>query len=39
MIAPVHPELGRELQHGRREDLDRALQGCRWARRRPQEER
>ena len=39
MIGPVHPEVGRELQHVRREDLDRALRGCRLARRRPQEER
>lgn len=39
MIGPIHPELGRELQHGRREDLDRALRGCRRARRRPEEER
>ena len=39
MIAPVHPELGRELQHGRREDIDRALRGCRRARRSPKDDR
>ena len=39
MIAPVHPELGRELLRGRREDIDRALRGCRRARRSPKGER
>lgn len=34
MIGPVHPEMSRELQHGRRNDIDRALRGCRLAVRR-----
>jgi hypothetical protein len=29
MIGPVHPEVGRELQHARREEIERALRGCR----------
>jgi hypothetical protein len=40
MIGPMHPEVGRALQGARRDDLDRALKGCRRAtRRRPREER
>jgi hypothetical protein len=31
MIGPVHPEMGRELQHARREEIVRALKGCRRA--------
>ena len=34
MIGPVHPEVLRELQHARRDDIDRALHGCRRAVRR-----
>jgi hypothetical protein len=34
MIGPVHPEVGRELQHGRRDDIERTLRGCRRAVRR-----
>jgi len=29
MIGPVHPEMGRELQRARREEIVRALKGCR----------
>jgi DNA-binding transcriptional ArsR family regulator len=31
MIGPVHPEVGRELQRARREEIVRALKGCRRA--------
>ena len=31
MIGPVHPEMGRELQRARREEIVRALKGCRHA--------
>jgi hypothetical protein len=31
MIGPVHPEVGRELQRARREEMVRALKGCRHA--------
>jgi len=31
MIGPVHPEMGRELQRARREEIVRALKGCRRA--------
>ena len=31
MIGPVHPEMARELQHARREEIVRALKGCRRA--------
>lgn len=31
MIAPVHPEMGRELQRARRDEIVRALKGCRRA--------
>ena len=31
MIGPVHPEMGRELQRTRREEIVRALKGCRRA--------
>jgi hypothetical protein len=39
MIGPVHPEMQRELQHDRRQDIDRALQGCRRVVRRRRGER
>jgi hypothetical protein len=39
MIGPVHPEMLRELQHDRRQDIDRALRGCRRAERRRGERR
>jgi hypothetical protein len=39
MIGPIHPEVGRALQDARRDDLDRALKGCRRADRRRGEER
>jgi hypothetical protein len=29
MIGPLHPEMGRELQRARREEIVRALKGCR----------
>jgi hypothetical protein len=29
MIGPVHPEVLRELQHDRPDDIDRASRGCR----------
>jgi hypothetical protein len=29
MIGPVHPEVLRELQHERRDEIHRALRGCR----------
>lgn len=29
MIGPVHPEVGRELQRARREEIVRTLRGCR----------
>jgi hypothetical protein len=31
MIGPVHPEVGRELQRARREEIVRTLRGCRHA--------
>ena len=31
MIGPVHPEMGSELQRVRREEIVRALKGCRRA--------
>jgi hypothetical protein len=31
MIGPVHPELGRELQRARHEEILRLLRGCRRA--------
>ena len=31
MIGSVHPEVSRELQRARREEIDRALEGCRRA--------
>ena len=31
MIGPVHPEMSRELQRARREEIVRALKGCRSA--------
>jgi hypothetical protein len=31
MIGSVHPEVGRELQRVRREEIVRALKGCRRA--------
>jgi hypothetical protein len=31
MIGPVHPEVGRELQRARREEIVRTLRGCRRA--------
>jgi hypothetical protein len=31
MIGPVHPEVGRELQRARREEIVRTLKGCRRA--------
>ncbi len=31
MIGPVHPEMGRELLRARREEIVRALKGCRHA--------
>ena len=31
MIGPVHPEVGRELQRARREEIIRTLRGCRHA--------
>jgi hypothetical protein len=31
MIGPIHPELGRELQRTRREEIVRSLKGCRRA--------
>jgi hypothetical protein len=31
MIGSVHPEVGRELQRARREEIDRAVKGCRRA--------
>ena len=31
MIGPVHPEVGRELQRARREEIVRTLNGCRHA--------
>jgi hypothetical protein len=31
MIGPVHPEVGRELQRVRRQEIVRALRGCRRA--------
>jgi hypothetical protein len=31
MIGPVHPELGREMQNTRQEEIARALKGCRRA--------
>lgn len=31
MIGPVHPEVGRELQRTRREEIVQALKGCRRA--------
>ena len=31
MIGSVHPEVSRELQRGRREEILRALKGCRRA--------
>ncbi len=34
MIGPVHPEITRELQHVRRQKIDRAPKGCRRAVRR-----
>jgi hypothetical protein len=38
MIGPVHPEVGRALQQARREELARALKGCRRAIRRGRRE-
>jgi hypothetical protein len=29
MIGSVHPEVGRELQRARRDEIVRALRGCR----------
>jgi hypothetical protein len=29
MIGPMHPEVGRELQRARRDEVERALRGCR----------
>lgn len=31
MIGSVHPEVSRQLQRARREEIDRALKGCRRA--------
>jgi hypothetical protein len=31
MIGPVHPEVERELQRARREEIVRGLRGCRRA--------
>jgi hypothetical protein len=31
MIGSVHPEVSRELQRARREEIDRAFKGCRRA--------
>jgi hypothetical protein len=31
MIAPIHPEMGRELQRARRDEIVQALKGCRHA--------
>lgn len=31
MISPLHPEVARELQRARREEIVRALKGCRRA--------
>jgi hypothetical protein len=31
MIGPLHPEMGRELQRARREEIVRASKGCRRA--------
>jgi hypothetical protein len=31
MIGSVHPEVGRQLQRARREEIVRALRGCRRA--------
>lgn len=28
MIGPVHPEVGKELQRARREEIVRTLKGC-----------
>jgi hypothetical protein len=29
MIGPVHPEVGRQLQQARRDEVERTLRGCR----------
>lgn len=39
MIGPVHPEVGRELQRARLEEIVRALKGCRRASTRLRRER
>jgi hypothetical protein len=31
MIGPVHPDVGRGLQHARREEIERVLRDCRRA--------
>ena len=31
MIGPVHPEVSRELQRARRDEIVRGLKGCRRA--------
>lgn len=38
MIGSVHPEVSRELQRARREEIVRALKGCRRASGRPRKE-
>jgi hypothetical protein len=38
MIGSVHPEVSRELQRARREEIVRALRGCRRASSRAQKE-